>query len=155
MEIVSTAFKHNDQIPRRHTGEGEDVSPRLEWSSPPPEAKELALICDDPDAPSKEAWVHWVLYKIPLGVHEIPEARPQEPSLTEPPGALQGKNSWGSLGYRGPLPPPGHGIHHYYFKLFALDKAMGLKPGLDKAGLLNAIKGHVIAETCLIGTYSR
>jgi len=155
MELKSPSFSNNQPIPKAFTGEGVDHSPKIEWTNPPSEAKEFALICDDPDAPSAEPWVHWVLYKIPSGTNVLPEGLPRDPSLSEPRGALQGKNSWGTVGYRGPLPPQGHGQHRYFFKLYVLDAPLNVKPGLDKKALLAAMKGHVVAETGIIGTYSR
>jgi Raf kinase inhibitor-like YbhB/YbcL family protein len=121
----------------------------------PAGARELALIVDDPDAPSKEPWVHWVLYNLPATKSELSEGIAPAVHVQVAPGAVQGKNSWNSVGYRGPAPPKGHGTHHYYFKLYALDDALGLPAGLDKAGLLKKIEGHVIAQAQLMGTYQR
>lgn len=155
MVIESKAFAHNQTIPRRYTGDGEDVSPPLSWSSPPPETKELALVCDDPDAPSAEPWVHWVIYKIPVDATGLPEGVPRTPRLSSPAGALQGNNSWGTSGYRGPSPPKGHGLHHYHFKLYALSAPLDLEPSVDKAELLAAMSKRVLAEGELVGTYQR
>jgi Raf kinase inhibitor-like YbhB/YbcL family protein len=157
LTITSTAFAAGQRIPKKHTGEGADVSPALSWSGIPEGAVELALIMDDPDAPSAEPWVHWVIYKIPAGVQRLPESVPRSEKLTEPAGALQGRNSWPSenLGYRGPMPPPGHGPHHYHFKLYALDAALSVAPGLTKTKLLDAMRGHILAQGELIGTYQR
>jgi Raf kinase inhibitor-like YbhB/YbcL family protein len=153
--VRSTAFDSGKPIPRRHTGEGEDVSPPLTWVAPPAGTKELALIMDDPDAPSPQPWVHWVLYKIPPAVTSLGEgiARSEDPA--SPAGAAQGLNSWPSIGYRGPMPPKGHGVHHYHFKLYALDAELPRKAGMDKAALLKAMSGHVLAEGELVGTYER
>ena len=153
--IQSTAFRHNEPIPRKHTGEGEDVSPALSWSELPDGTQELALIVDDPDAPRPEPWVHWVIYKLAPTLTGLPEAIAETQTLAVPEGALQGKNSWGKIGYGGPLPPPGHGVHHYHFKLYALDAALDVKPGLNKDQLLAKIKDHILAEGELIGTYQR
>ena len=153
--IQTTAFKHGEPIPKQHTGEGKDVSPPLTWTGVPAEAKELVLICDDPDAPRPEPWVHWVLYKLPPKTTGLPEGVPAKEKLTEPAGALHGKNSWNTIGYRGPLPPPGHGVHHYHFKLYALKAELDAKAGLTKDELLKKIKGQVLAEGELIGTYQR
>jgi len=158
IKLTSSAFDESERIPKKFTGEGDDVSPPLEWSGLPDGTKELALICDDPDAPRKEPWVHWVIYKIPATSKGLPEgveatARPKEPA-----GALNGKNSWPgdeNLGYRGPMPPPGHGRHRYYFKLYALDQSLDAEPGLTKAELLRQISGHVLGEGRLMGTYER
>lgn len=153
--VESPAFAPGKPIPKKYTGEGEDVSPPLKWSGVPKEAKELALICDDPDAPRPEPWVHWVIYKLPASLTELPENVAKQASPPRPAGAVQGKNSWGKLGYGGPMPPPGHGVHHYHFKLYALDAALDLPPGLTKDELLKKIRPHIIAEGELIGTYQR
>ena len=153
--VSSTAFASGKPIPRRHSGDGEDLSPPLSWSGVPSSAKELALIVDDPDAPTPEPWVHWVIYKIPVRTEGFAEGVPPVAHPGYPPTALQGKNSWGSFGYRGPAPPKGHGVHRYFFKLYALDKALDRVEGLDKPGLLNAIRGHIVAEGELMGTFER
>jgi Raf kinase inhibitor-like YbhB/YbcL family protein len=153
--LHSTAFDAGRAIPKRHTGDGQDLSPPLGWSDPPSATRGLALVLDDPDAPTPEPWVHWLLYNIPPSVKSLPEGVPTTRTLTQPPGAAQGLNSWQKPGYRGPAPPPGHGTHHYHFKLYALDTALGLNAGLDKRAVLDAIKGHILAETELIGTYAR
>ena len=155
MVINSPEFGNNQAIPKRFTGDGEDGSPELAWSGVPDTTKELALICDDPDAPTPEPWVHWVIYRIPAGGAGLPESIPKIERLTAPAGALQGKNSWGRIGYGGPAPPPGSGVHHYHFKLYALDTMLNVDPGLNKAQLLAAMEGHVIVQGELIGTYQR
>jgi len=158
LTLTSNAFSGAERIPQIHAyaPEGENVSPELAWSGAPDGTKELALIVDDPDAPRAEPWVHWVLYGIPAGVTEIPEAASTGAgTLTRPAGAHEGKNDFGDLGWGGPLPPKGHGTHHYHFKLYALDAPLGLGTGASKDELLRAMKGHVLAETELVGTYSR
>jgi Raf kinase inhibitor-like YbhB/YbcL family protein len=155
MTLRSDAFADGKAIPRRHSEDGEDLSPPLTWSGPPEGTQELALIVDDPDAPRAEPWVHWVLYKIPADVQSLTEGIPPTPTPDAPPGARQGKNSWGTDGYRGPAPPKGHGTHHYHFRLYALDAPLAAAQGLDKAGLLHAMQGHVLAEAELVGTYER
>lgn len=153
--LTSTAFENGQRVPKRHTGDGEDLSPPLAWTEPPAGTRELALVVDDPDAPSAEPWVHWVLYRIAAATRQLPEGVPDLRSLPSPAGAVQGKNSWGGIGWRGPAPPRGHGTHRYVFKLLALDTRLALDPAADKRGLLAAAKGHVLAETQLVGTYSR
>lgn len=156
--VTSSAFTQGQPIPKKYTGEGADVSPPLSWSGVPEGAKELALICDDPDAPTKEPWVHWVIYRIPATATGLPEGVPREPRLQNPAGALQGKNSWPggeNMGYRGPMPPPKHGVHHYYFKLYALSAPLTVEPGLEKNSLLKQTKERVVAEGVLMGTYER
>lgn len=157
IEVTSTAFKQGERIGKRHTGEGEDLSPPLAWKNLPEGTKELALICDDPDAPTPEPWVHWVIYKLPPTLQGLPEGVPRDAKLAEPAGALQGVNSWESdnLGYRGPMPPKGHGQHRYFFRLYALKTALEARPGMDKKALLKAMSGQVLGEGELMGTYSR
>ena len=155
MVIQSPEFGNNEVIPKRFTGGGDDVSPQLTWSSVPEAATELAIICDDPDAPSPEPWVHWVIYKILASTVGLPESIAKRESLTEPVGALQGKNSWDRIGYGGPAPPPGSGVHHYRFKLYALDTMLNVGPGLNKDRLLAAMQGHITAQGELVGTYQR
>jgi len=155
MTVTSTAFENGQPVPRRHTGDGGDVSPPLSWSGLPAGTKELALLSEDPDAPQPEPWVHWVIYKIPAEAGGLKEGIPRAEQVAEPAGAVQGKNSFAVVGYLGPAPPKGHGVHHYHFRLYALDVKLDAKPGLDKAGLLRAIAGHVLAEADLVGTYKR
>lgn len=156
--VTTSAFQNGQPVPTKYTGDGQDVSPPLSWKSTPGDVKQWALICDDPDAPTPEPWVHWVLYGIPANVHSLPEGIKTTSQLTQPEGALQGKNSWPNgqiVGYRGPAPPKGHGVHHYHFKLYALDAELKLKPELTKTELLKAIDGHVLAMGEVIGTYER
>ncbi len=155
MRISSTAFHHDQPIPQRHTGDGADLSPPLAWADIPATAKELALICDDPDAPTAEPWVHWLLYKLPVTLTGLPEGVTTTPSVSALGDARQGTNSWNRLGYGGPAPPRGHGVHHYHFKLYALDAELTAPPGLTKRALLKAMQNHVVAEAQLIGTYQR
>ena len=158
IKLTSEDFKPDQPIPKICTGEGEDRSPQLAWDNLPPEVRELALICDDPDAPKPPPWVHWVIYGLAPDVRALPAGLPADETLTQPVAALQGKNSWTSgqtLGYRGPMPPPGHGVHHYHFKLYALAAPLKLAPGLTKNELLKAMKGHELATGELIGTYER
>lgn len=155
IQIASDAFQPNQQIPARHTGDGDDLSPPLSWSGAPPETRQFALIMDDPDAPRPQPWVHWVIYGIPAGTTSLREGIAQTERLDDPPGALQGRNTWGTIGYRGPAPPRGHGTHHYRFRLYALGEALELAPGLDKDELLGAMQGRVLAEGELVGTYRR
>ena len=147
IEVRSTAFAANGQIPRKYTKEGEDVSPPLKWGQPPPGTKEFALINDDPDAPRAHPWVHWVAYKIPGEARELPEGAKS--------GYAAGTNDFGEAQYGGPMPPPGHGVHHYHFKLYALDAPIDAAPGIKKGELLRLMEGHVLATGELVGTYER
>ncbi len=150
--VTSEAFASGEAIPKKYTGEGENVSPPLSWKGAPKATKQFALICDDPDAPTEDPWVHWVFYGIPGGVDSLPEGID---GSARPAGAVDGVNSFGSVGYRGPMPPRGHGAHHYHFKLYALDTELALKPRLGKSTLLKTIRPHILAEGELVGTYER
>ena len=151
IQITSTAFNEGGVIPEKCTCDGRDISPALKWTCAPADAKSFALISDDPDAPMG-TWVHWVLYDLPPGTTELPEN--VEKSQYLPNGAKQGINDFRRLGYGGPCPPPGK-PHRYYFKLYALDKMLDLKPGATKNDVLKAMQGHVLAEGQLMGTYQR
>ena len=151
IELTSVAFEHEKPIPVKYTCEGEDTSPDLRWGALPEGTAELALICDDPDAPVG-TWVHWVVYGIPADTGGFAESFPAV-EQTEA-GILQGENSWGRIGYGGPCPPKGK-PHRYFFKLYALDKELGLKSGADKKTLETAMKNHIIGYGELMGTYAR
>ena len=150
MVLTSTAFEEGEMIPKKYTCDGSNISPPIRWDSVPPQAKSLALIADDPDAPMG-TWVHWVIFNIPPSLSGLPESIPPKDSL--PNGSLQGKNDFRNSGYGGPCPPGG--THRYFFKLYALDITLQLKPGCTKADLLKAMQGHIVAEGQLMGRYSR
>lgn len=150
MHLSSPAFVNGQFIPREHTCDGRNDSPPLQWSAAPRATKSFALICDDPDAP--DGWVHWVLYNVPAKAHELPAALPKEETL--PDGAKQGTSDFKRIGYGGPCPPPGK-QHHYHFKLHALDTELKLKQPATKAALLEAMKGHVLADATVTGVYAR
>lgn len=151
MQLSSTAFADGQPIPVKYTCDKENVSPPLKWSGVPAEAKSLALIADDPDAPVG-TWVHWVLYDLPATASELSEGLPKGQYV--PGGAKQGLNDFKHLGYGGPCPPPGN-PHRYYFKLYALDSLLELKPGATKKEVEGAIQKHTLAQTQLMGTYKR
>ena len=153
--LQSTAFENGKPIPRQHSGDGEDASPPLAWTDPPAGTREMALLVDDPDAPSPEPWVHWVLYKLPATLRALPAGIPPTRSVASLSGVLQGKNSWGGIGWRGPAPPRGHGVHHYHVKLFALDALLPDTGGWGKRELLAAMHEHVLGEAEIVGTYQR
>jgi Raf kinase inhibitor-like YbhB/YbcL family protein len=155
IKVESSAFKAGAAIPAKYTGEGPDVSPALAWSGVPAGAKELALICDDPDAPRAQPWVHWVIYGLPPTTAGLPENVAKDKTLKQPEGAVQGLTDFDKIGYNGPMPPRGHGTHHYHFMLYALDANLKLAPGLTKADLLKAMKGHILAQGEVVGTYER
>lgn len=150
MTITSPAFEHEKAVPKKFSCDGEDISPELNWTDAPEGTKSFALIMDDPDAPVG-TFVHWVYFNIPADRSGLPEGVPSglEPST----GGMQGKNSWGNNEYGGPCPPGGR--HRYYFKLYALDTTLALDQGADKTELENAMEGHIIAESRLMGTFSR
>lgn len=149
--LTSSAFSHQAKIPRRYTCEGEDVSPALAWTEPPPGTKSMALINDDPDAPVG-TWVHWVIYNIPPTSRGLEEHIPKIATL--PDGAVQGLNDFRRIGYGGPCPPPGP-AHRYVFKLSALDTTLPLPPKATKAQVERAMEGHVLTHAELIGLYQR
>jgi hypothetical protein len=151
IEITSPVFKDGEMIPAKYTCDGENVSPPLEWGACPDGTMSLALICDDPDAPSGD-FVHWVVYNIPADKREFPEAMPAGAVLED--GSKQGRTDFGTPGYGGPCPPPG--IHRYYFKLYALDIMVDIYPGAaTKQALLKAMEWHIIALGQLMGRYKR
>lgn len=155
IHIESQAFTSGGSIPKLYTCDGKDVSPPLTWSGIPEHTRSLALICEDPDAP-RGTWTHWVLFDLPASVGGLGEGLPgQERVKVTADGAtaLQGKNDFGKTGYGGPCPP--RGTHHYFFKIYALDAVLSLGPKTTRQDLLHSIKGHVMAEGELMGTYSR
>ncbi|MFW6146031.1 MAG: YbhB/YbcL family Raf kinase inhibitor-like protein [Planctomycetota bacterium] len=155
MRLTSTAFSDGERIPMRYTADGENISPPLQWVNLPEGTRELALIVEDPDAPRPTPWVHWLIYRIDATYPYLPAGIDPVPLPEVPPGARQGANSATTIGYRGPSPPPGSGVHHYHFRLYALDAPLTAVPGLDKAGLLGAVADHVLETAELVGTYSR
>ncbi|MGR8981326.1 MAG: YbhB/YbcL family Raf kinase inhibitor-like protein [Gammaproteobacteria bacterium] len=154
MTLTSSAFVHENALPKEFTCDGADISPPLAWSEVPEGAKSLALIVDDPDAPTPVlplmTWVHWLLYNIPATVSELPQNISAEGL---PKGTLEGKNGWKETGYKGPCPPIGR--HHYFFKLYALNTLLPNLNQPDKAALEKAMEGHIIEHAELIGTYKR
>lgn len=150
MQLTSPAFETGGAIPKKHTGEGEDVSPALAWRGAPAQARAFACICHDPDAPlvtpGHYGFVHWVLYNIPGSVSELAEGTTEHTA---------GNNDFGNAGYGGPMPPEGHGTHQYYFWILALDQELELPPGLGLWELLERIEPSVIAMNRLVGTYRR
>jgi Raf kinase inhibitor-like YbhB/YbcL family protein len=154
MKITSKAFGDGQEIPSAYTCQGKDVSPPLAWEGAPAGTKSLALIVDDPDAPDPKApkmtWVHWVLYDIPVTATGFPEA---VGPAGYPAGTRDGLNDWKRTGYGGPCPPIGR--HRYFFRLYALDAMLGDLGAATKADVERAMKGHVLAEAALVGTYQK
>ena len=150
MKVESTSFKALGEIPKRHSQEGEDVSPALSWSGAPDDAKSFAVICHDPDAPlvnpGNYGFVHWVLYNLPAGTTKLEEGADE---------GTQGVNDAGNRGYNGPMPPEGHGVHHYYFWVLAIDRELNLDPGMTLWEFLDRAAAHVVGMNRLVGTYQR
>jgi Raf kinase inhibitor-like YbhB/YbcL family protein len=155
--LTSSAFEHETTIPTKYTGEGADVSPPLAWTEVPAGTASFALICDDPDAPVG-TWNHWLIWDLPADARSLPEGVPREPVVEALEGARQGTNSFkqDNIGYRGPMPPPGHGTHHYHFTLYALEAPLGLEAGADRAAFLETLEGRkVLGKAVLTGLYER
>ena len=154
MILTTDAFRENTEIPSSYTCEGEDISPALIWEDVPAEAKSLVLIVDDPDAPDpaapKMTWVHWVLYNIPPDAHQLAQGID---ASELPAGTLEGINDWRRTGYGGPCPPIGR--HRYFYKLYALDEVLPDLNRPSKTDLEEAMQGHIIAHTELVGTYEK
>jgi len=144
LEVQSSAFESHDAIPSRHTPDGENVAPELRWSGVPDGTEAFAVVVHDPDAPLVDGFTHWVAYGIPGDATGLPEGGGD---------AVQGTNSLGDEAYGGPAPPEGHGPHHYYFWVYALDEDLGLEPGLSRRELFERIEDHVIEQARVIGTY--
>jgi len=149
-QMTSTAFTQGNPIPPLYTCTSKNISVPLTWGDPPAGTCSLALILDDPDAPIGD-WVHWVIYNIPISSSGFTENIRPDAQLAD--GSLQGKNSWGKLGYGGPC--PASGTHRYFFKLYALDTLLDLKSGASKSTLLAAMEGHILAYAELMGTYHK
>ncbi len=149
--VMSPAFENGQPIPFFFSCQGKGISPQISWSDIPKEAKSLVLICEDPDAPGG-TWIHWVAYNIPPQMLGFSSNVPPRPQLDD--GTRQGKNSWGKIGYGAPCPPSGP-AHRYYFKVYALDTTLSLAPGAAKDQVVQAMKGHILAEGSLMGTYQR
>lgn len=151
MQLTSAAFKNDEQIPKRFTGDGEDISPPLAWEGAPGDTQAFALIVDDPDAPGG-TFVHWLLYDLGKDVDVLEEGLAPSPRVLG--GARQGKNDFGRFGYGGPAPPP-PAEHRYIFQLLALDAPTGLEAGAGRKELEAATEGHVLATAVLTGRYKR
>jgi Raf kinase inhibitor-like YbhB/YbcL family protein len=151
LSLSSSSFPNGGDIPKQFTCDGADVSPQLAWTNPPAGAKSFALLVDDPDAPVGN-WNHWTMWNIPENLHSLPEGVSKIPRL--PDGSEQGKNDFRKIGYNGPCPPPGK-PHRYFFKLFALDAKLEVKPGATKQNLESAMKGHILAQAEWMGRYGR
>lgn len=153
LTLISPAFKQSELIPQKFTCHGQEISPAMEWSTPPEGTKSLALIMDDPDAPMG-TWVHWLVYNLPPDARSLPEgaSSPNAASNNLPQGAVQGKTSFNRSDYGGPCPPSGQ--HRYFFRIYALDTLLNGK-NMDKAALIQSMNGHVLAQGELMGIYKQ
>jgi len=149
--ISSSNFSSGGEIPKKFSCDDSDVSPELSWTGAPAGVRSFAVIADDPDAPAG-TWTHWVLFDLPPQTTELPEGVPKVDEV--PTGGRQGRNDFGKIGYNGPCPPPGK-PHRYFFKLYALDQMLNLKPGASKREVEQAMQGHVLGKAELTGKYRR
>jgi Raf kinase inhibitor-like YbhB/YbcL family protein len=152
MAISSRSFPNGGYIPKQFTCDGADISPELSWTNPPPGAQSLALIAEDPDAPVG-TWTHWVIFDLPPSTRSLPEGVGKTMDQL-PDGGRQGANDFGKIGYGGPCPPAGK-PHRYFFKLYAVDRKLDLKPSSTRARFDGAIKNHVLDEADWMGRYRR
>ena len=151
LAVSSPSFQDGGEIPKKFTCTDADVSPELEWVAIPTGTQSLALIADDPDAPAG-TWTHWVLFDLPAETKSLPENVSKQDEL--PNGARQGRNDFRKIGYGGPCPPTGK-PHRYFLKLYALDRKLGLKPGVSKSEVEQAMQGHILAQGELMGKFQR
>lgn len=149
--ISSPSFQNGGEIPKKFTCDGADVSPELRWSSPPAGTQSFALIADDPDAPVG-TWTHWVLFDLPAQTTFLPESVTKVDDL--PAGGRQGRNDFRKIGYGGPCPPPGK-PHRYFFKLYAIDKKLNLRPGASKQDVEQAMQDHIVGQAEFFAKYQR
>jgi Raf kinase inhibitor-like YbhB/YbcL family protein len=150
LQVTSPSFREDGSIPRLHTGDGQDVSPPLHWTDPPPTTRSFAIVCDDHDAPSS-FFVHWVAWGIPADRHDVAEGVAH---TLDAAGMRQGINGFGKTGFAGPTPPPGK-PHRYFFHVYALDERPDLPVGAGRKELVHAMRGHVVAEGAVVGVYAR
>ncbi len=150
MQVTSPAFESRGPIPQRHAADGDDRSPELAWSDVPDGTKAFAVVCHDPDAPlvkpGNYGFVHWVLYNLPASTTHLAEATDH---------GTAGPNDFGNMGYGGPMPPEGHGVHHYFFWVIALDRDLDLEPGLTLWQFLERAEPHILGMNRIVGTYER
>ena len=152
MAISSSGFPNGGHIPKQFTCDGADISPELSWTNPPPGAQSFALIAEDPDAPVG-TWTHWVIFDLAPTTRSLPEGVDKTMDKL-PDGGRQGTNDFGKIGYGGPCPPPGK-PHRYFFKLYAVDRMLDLKPGSTRSRFDQAIENHVLHEADWMGRYGR
>jgi len=151
IEVKSSAFKEGTIIPKKYTGDGENVSIPISWHNIPEDTESFLIIMDDPDAPTGD-WIHWLLYNIPENIRSLDENIPKNAKLSN--GSMQGINDYKTIGYGGPTPPPGP-EHRYVITVHALDTTLDVDPDADRSEVLNAAEGHVLDKGQLIGVYGR
>jgi Raf kinase inhibitor-like YbhB/YbcL family protein len=149
-QLTSPVFDHKQAIPEKYTCKDKNISPELKWNDPPQGTVAFGLIVDDPDAPAG-TWVHWVIYNIPGSLRGLPESVPNDKVIIDI--GINGINSSNKYGYSGPCPP--FGTHRYFFRLYALDQMLDLKPGANKPELIKAMQGHILAIAELMGTFAK
>ena len=150
--LTSTSEGPDGKLDDRHSAYHDNISPPLSWTAVP-DARSWALIVEDPDAPQDQPFVHWMIWNIPGTARGLPEGLPNAAELVTPQGAVQGRNSMHGHGYFGPRPPAGHGLHHYYFQVFALDDVIDMGPETPLPELLNALKARTLASGEMVATY--
>jgi Raf kinase inhibitor-like YbhB/YbcL family protein len=150
--VSTTAQRPDGGLKDRHSAYHDNVSPPLRWTAVP-DARAWAVIVEDPDAPQEHPFIHWMIWNIPGEARGLPEGLPNTPALVTPRGAIQGRNGMHGHGYFGPRPPAGHGLHHYYFQVFALDDTIEMGPETQLADLLNALKARTLASGEMVATY--
>jgi Raf kinase inhibitor-like YbhB/YbcL family protein len=153
LSVTSDSFASEQPIPETFSEYGKRQSPELRWNGVPDDAASVALVVEDPDAPTPAPFAHWVLYNLPPDLHELPASVPADVRLPELGNAAQGRSSAGPVGYFGPRPPRSDGPHHYHFEVFALDCVLDVEPGADRDAVVAAMRGHVLASGQLVGTY--
>ncbi len=150
LEVTTPAFRDGESIPAKHTCEGDDVSPALSWKGLPEETKSVAVFCHDPDAPLVKpgayGFTHWLIYNLPAGSSGLEEAASE---------GAEGVNDAGNSGYNGPAPPPGHGLHRYFFWVLALDQELNLEAGLTLEQFLEKVEPHILGMNRMMGSYKR
>jgi hypothetical protein len=150
--VTSPGQQADGRLEDRHSAYHDNISPSLRWTDVP-DVRSWAVIVEDPDAPQEAPFIHWMIWNIPGQTRALPEALGNTPSLGGPHGAVQGRNGQHGFGYFGPRPPQGHGLHHYYFQVFALDGAIDMGPETPLRDLLNALKARTLASGELVATY--
>jgi Raf kinase inhibitor-like YbhB/YbcL family protein len=156
--VTSPAFTHGQPLPVDYTADGKNISPPIDWSNLPKGTREIAVVHEDPTVPMPQPFVHWVIYKIPASATGLPENISPDPATAMPSqlsGALQGVSGFRRPGYRGPAPPKPGRVHEYHFIVYALSEPLDVEAGLTKAQLLEAMKGKIIGQGEIVGTYER